>query len=173
MRPIISDLIYIRPPVTTLKYPLRVNVGFLIHQTIGTSRDVQFEFPQLQLNDLGLSQFKGVARFSRTPQGILAQGDFEGQTTVECVRCLTEFLQPLHTTFSELFAFHNKALTDSGLILPEDGNIDLGPLAREYLLLEVPIRPLCREDCRGLCMECGADLNQGLCEHQAAKSAQA
>jgi uncharacterized protein len=39
--------------------------------------------------------------------------------------------------------------------LPEDGHINLAPLVREYILLEIPINPLCRPDCLGLCPECG------------------
>ena len=55
---------------------------------------------------------------------------------------------------------------ESGLILPEDGHIDLEPLIREYLTLEIPIQPLCKPDCKGLCVECGENLNERLCEHQ-------
>lgn len=52
------------------------------------------------------------------------------------------------------------------MVIPEDGNVDFAPLVREYLLLEVPIKLLCRENCRGLCPECGENLNVSLCEHQ-------
>lgn len=150
------------------RQPLRINVGFLINQPIGTSRDIHFDFPELRLPpDLDLKEFKGLVRITRTPQGLLVQGDFDSRINSECVRCLTEFLQPLAVKFSELYAFKFKSVTESNLILPEDGNINLSPLVREYLLLEVPIRPLCKPDCLGLCTVCGADLNEGPCEHQA------
>ena len=42
--------------------------------------------------------------------------------------------------------------------------VDLEPLARESLILDLPLAPLCRDDCRGLCPTCGADLNQGACD---------
>jgi uncharacterized protein len=42
-------------------------------------------------------------------------------------------------------------------------HLDLRPLVRDALLLELPIAPLCRDDCRGLCPTCGADLNEGTC----------
>ncbi len=93
------------------------------------------------------------------------QGDFEGIVQVECVRCLAEYSQPLHSDFSELYAFNNRGTDESELILPEDGNIDLAPLVREYMLLEVPISPLCKADCLGLCPICGADLNVEPHEH--------
>ena len=46
----------------------------------------------------------------------------------------------------------------------EGDQLDLRPLVRDALLLELPLAPLCREDCRGLCAECGADLNLGPCQ---------
>jgi uncharacterized protein len=152
--------------VNASRFPLRINVGFLINQPIGTSRDIHFEFPQLRLSDLELSDVNGTSRVGRTPQGLLVQGDFTARTTCECVRCLDEFSQSLRADFSELFAFRFKGVTESGLVLPEDGNIDLDPLVREYILLDMPISPLCRPDCKGLCIYCGANLNEGLCEHQ-------
>lgn len=150
------------------RFPLRINVGFLINQPVGTYREIPFEFEQLTLwDDLPACDFSGLARVSKTGQGILVDADFKTVTTVECVRCLREFSQPVRTQFQELFAFKHNQVTDSGLVLSEDGNIDLAPLIREYLLLEVPIKPICQPDCRGLCLECGVNLNETTCPHQA------
>jgi uncharacterized protein len=152
--------------VTQPHYPMRINVGFLINQSIGTYRDIHFDFPSLQLPpDFDLSDFSGVVRINRTPQGLIFEGDFSAKKVEQCVRCLADFLQPLRTEFDELYAFTERSVSDSGLILPEDANVDLAPLVREYLLLEVPISPLCRPDCKGLCPVCGAELNNTTCEH--------
>ena len=149
------------------RFPLRLNIGFLLNQQIGISRDVHFEFAELQLSpDLVLHDFTGFSRIGRTPQGLVVTGDFQASSLMECVRCLVEFQQPMHAQFSELYAFNSRSVSESGLIVPDDGNIDLAPLVREYMLLEVPIRPLCRPDCKGLCIICGADLNTEPCEHQ-------
>jgi uncharacterized protein len=153
--------------VTNPRYPLRINVGFIVSQPISYSRDFHFEYANLHLQpNLDLEIFKGVAKVSRTPQGLVAQGNFEAMAPAQCVRCLTDFQQPLRTEFSELFAFSSRTMSESELILPEDGNMDLGPIVREYLLLEIPISPLCRPDCKGLCTICGEDLNNNSCEHQ-------
>jgi len=93
------------------------------------------------------------------------QANFSASVAAECVRCLCTFQQPLEASFSELYAFSRRTVTESGLILPEDANVDLDPLVREYLLLEIPISPLCRPDCKGLCTVCGEDLNVTRCEH--------
>jgi uncharacterized protein len=148
------------------RYPLRINVGFLLNSPIGTYRDIHFEYPEITLKpDLNLTNLVGVARVGRTPQGILVQGEFQGEAPAECVRCLTEFVQPLHGKFDELYAFDKRSVTDSGLILPEDANIDLEPLVRDYLLIEMPISPICKEDCKGLCTVCGENLNETNSEH--------
>ncbi len=153
--------------MTENRHPLRLNVGFLLNAPIGTSRDFHFEFPHIHLQpDQDLDDLIGVARIGRTPQGLLLQGKFEAKVAAECVRCLIEFQQPLKTEFNELYAFTRRSMSESGLILPEDGKIDLEPLIREYLVIEIPISPLCKTDCKGLCSICGADLNEMTCEHQ-------
>jgi uncharacterized protein len=153
--------------VPTTRYPLRINIGFLQNQPVGTSREIHLETPDFQLADeFKPTEVKGLIRLSRTPQGVLAQGVFQTSVTTDCVRCLDEYQQFLRTDFTELFSYHSHPTTESSMVIPEDGNVDFAPLVREYLLLEVPIKLLCREDCRGLCPECGENLNVSLCEHQ-------
>lgn len=146
--------------------PLRLNVGFLINQAIGYSRDFPFDIPQIHIQpDLDLTSLTGVARFTRTPQGLLAQIKMQAFVAAECARCLKDTLTPLVVDFSELYAFSKKTVSENGLLLPENGYILLEPLLREYMLLELPISPLCQPDCRGLCPVCGLNLNESTCEH--------
>ena len=148
------------------RYPLRINIGFLLGQAVGTYRDFEFEQTRLSLPpDLEVQAFEGTARFSRAQQGLLVRGDFKAQIESECVRCLAGFLQPIHIFFEELYAFNESNVDESHLIVPFDGHIDLGPLVREYFLMEIPISALCKPDCKGLCPICGEDLNQRTCEH--------
>jgi len=155
----------------TARYPLRINVGFLTHQPIGTSREIHFDLVDHKLEpDFQLGFLKGVVRLNRTPQGVIAEGDFEGNVQAECVRCLDTFDQPLHTTFQELYSFKGHPTSEPSMLVPEDGNIDFAPLVREYLLVEIPINPICRPDCKGLCIICGENLNLTTCEHQQLKT---
>jgi uncharacterized protein len=64
-----------------------------------------------------------------------------------------------------LYAFDERSKTESELILPEDGQIDFAELLREYAFLEVPISPICKPNCEGLCAECGQNLNEKDCGH--------
>ncbi len=123
-----------------------------------------FEFEKVRIDeDLDLQDFIGTIQVSRTPQGLLVQGKFSGETMLECVRCLNEFSKPLIWKLTELYAFNDKSVSDSGLIIPDDAQIDLESLIREYALLEIPINPICKPDCKGLCSVCGQDLNVADC----------
>jgi uncharacterized protein len=146
---------------------LRLNVGFLVHEEVGYNYEFPFEFDKIKLSDdLELLDFSGQLNVSRTPQGLLFNGDFTGKTTLECARCLKAFEGQLKWTMTELYAFTEKSVSDSGLLVPEDAQIDFRPLFREYALLEIPIRPICKPDCKGLCPVCGQDLNVRDCGHR-------
>lgn len=147
--------------------PLRLNVGFIIKETIGYSRVFPFEYDHIHFEpDLDLVKFHGTAEITRTPQGLLVQANLYGLYAGECGRCLKPLPVPLHAKFAELYASSQRHVTESGLILPEDGHIDLEPLAREYLILEIPINQICKEDCKGLCPVCGENLNLRDCGHR-------
>ena len=146
---------------------LRLNVGFIIHQTVGYSRDFPFEIPSIRLPpDLYLNDLNGTVRVTLTAQGLLVQAKLQAKIASECVRCLVEFEQPLEVDFSDLYAFTTASMTESGLLLPENGKIDLAPIVRDEMLLAVPIKPLCRPDCKGLCPICGENRNETTCHHE-------
>lgn len=146
--------------------PFLINVGFIVHQTVGYSRQFPFEYETVSLTaDIHLTKLLGSVHVTRTAQGLLVQVKMEADITAECGRCLIEFPQHLATDFTELYAFSPNSMTDSGLILPENGKIDLTPILRDEMLLAVPINPVCRLDCKGLCPVCGENLNETICEH--------
>ena len=92
--------------------------------------------------------------------GVLATGVVTTAYEGECRRCLTTVPGVVRANFQELFEFEAR----EGESYPIKGeHIDLAPLVNEALLLELPLAPLCREDCQGLCPRCGADLNAGPC----------
>jgi uncharacterized protein len=149
------------------KKPFRINVGFIIHEEVGNNYDFPFEFARITLgDDLEVRNLEGNANVGKTPQGLVVQSDFSAEVKLVCVRCLSEFDHELDWSFTELYAFDKRSETESGLILPEDAHIELGELLREYALLEVPISPICKPDCKGLCPECGQNLNEKDCGHR-------
>ena len=151
--------------MTNPRKPFRINVGFIIHEDVGYNHEIPFELEKVQLEDLELKHLQGSVQIGRTPQGLIVQGQFTAEVTLECVRCLKGFAHPLAWEITELYAFKKKSVSEAGLLLPDDAHIDLAPLLREYALLEVPIKPLHDPDCMGLCIECGQDLNLKDCGH--------
>jgi uncharacterized protein len=153
--------------VTNPRKPLRLNVGFLINSSIGVSREFFFDSLAMTSDDgLQIVDIEGVAKISRTPQGLFVEGKFGGVISLECVRCLCDYPQPLRWEFSELFAFTQDNVTESDLLVPDDAHIDLQPLVYDFAFVEIPINPLCKPECRGLCVECGQNLNEKDCGHR-------
>ncbi len=143
---------------------LRLNVGFLLKENTGYRRTFEFEAPEVHLAaDLTLKSFRGQVVFSRTPQGLYASGRLAGEMRTDCGRCLEPYSQPLTANIAELFIFPPENARPGDLVVPEEGILDLTPLVREDMLLSMPLRPLCRPDCRGLCPNCGANLNVESC----------
>jgi len=145
--------------------PLRLNVGYLYNKPIGTSREVPVDFDEIRIEDLHVKDLETTVRISRTREGLLLQVNAEAKVKANCVRCLDEFFLPVDIQFEELYQFPSRHREETDLLLPQDGYIDLNPLFREYLILSMPIKRLCQEDCKGLCVVCGADLNETTCEH--------
>lgn len=147
------------------KNPLRLNVGYLYNKPIGSSRDIPVDFDSLKIEDLHIKDLTSVVRVSRTREGLLLQINADARVKTICVRCLDEFFLPVSVEFEELYQFPERHREETDLILPTDGFIDLSTLYREYLILAMPIKRLCKTDCKGLCVVCGNNLNESACEH--------
>ena len=92
--------------------------------------------------------------------GLLATGTVTAPWVGECRRCLEPAGGDLQVEFRELF--ESTPREGESYRLGHD-SVDLEPLVREAVTLDLPLAPLCRPDCRGLCSGCGADLNLGEC----------
>ncbi len=111
-------------------------------------------------------------KISKAGQSILIRGKVQTRLILQCVRCLREFFYPIsseyeltllplkNTSFAEEVELSSEDM-DSSFI--EGGEIHLSEIACEQVFLEIPIKPLCQEDCRGLCPSCGIDLNLSSC----------
>ncbi len=97
--------------------------------------------------------------------GYYWHGQFEGRVRMVCRRCLTEFETGVDKAVEVLFSADPELQDDPSVYPLTDPltHVDVRPALREELALEVNAFPLCREDCRGLCPRCGADLNTGPC----------
>jgi uncharacterized protein len=112
------------------------------------------------------------ANVERIGSKVLFKGHIQALGQLECSRCLEEFFYHIDEPFTATFLPSEKRPKDPDLELESedldvsfyDGKtIDLSELVREQILLAVPMNPLCRVNCRGLCSECGKNLNEGRC----------
>jgi uncharacterized protein len=121
----------------------------------------------------GSAEVELELKLTRAEDVVLVQGWIKGRFNVPCARCLTP--APILVDERELkltFFPPTAAVDDEEVELDledldtytHDGQqIDLEPLVRELLILAIPIMPLCREDCKGICSRCGIDLNLESC----------
>ncbi len=143
---------------------LRLNVGFILKEGIGFSRDFPFDESAVQIaDDLLVNDLRGVVNFTRTPQGLYAKGRLFAKLHSECVRCLDAFDLRVTSRFSELFVYPPENAPEGAFTVGDDIHVDLAPLVREDMLLSVPMQTLCRPDCQGLCPQCGQNWNEGAC----------
>ena len=146
--------------------PLRLDVSYLVKGSPGTHKEFEFSFPQLKFSsELTLVDVQGKIIISVTEDGVVAEGKLVALTQLDCSRCLNDFWHPLEISFTEIFSAHPSE--DSGeQKLPADKSIDLTPIIRDYATLDIPIRQVCTENCKGLCAVCGMNLNQKDCGHR-------
>jgi uncharacterized protein len=129
----------------------------------------EVEHPDLQA--LSPVRWRGEIRF--VDPGFLLTASYSYQQTLNCQRCLEPVAQPVEGQLDLLFMpgaqppaapEHALAEEELGVVeVDEDAVVELRPLLLEQIQLNVPMKPLCRPDCAGLCPTCGANLNEGQC----------
>jgi uncharacterized protein len=145
---------------------MRYRVSGLLRAEIGVQWRLAIDEPQRHLGaDLTVDFLRGQLSLTRTDQHILVAGLLKSAITAECVRCLDAFRLPLQIQIEEMFALNpGPRVADPAYVVDLDGSIDLTYPVREHILLTQPIKPVCRPDCKGLCINCGKNLNEGPCE---------
>lgn len=131
----------------------------------GAMRSYHRQFPSpggLTLDVIGVPEGGEVAmdvRLESVVEGVLVSGTASAQVTGECARCLDPMQERLEVELSELFAYPDSVTDDSTepdeVSRVVDELIDLEQVLRDAVLLALPLAPLCREDCPGLCPGCG------------------
>ncbi len=149
---------------------VQINVSQQLKAPIGSIRDYEVS-EAVDIAD-GSRLVQGEIRLMRTDRSILAEGTLHTEIEHTCSRCLSLFSCPLTLNIEEEYFPTTDMFTGASLPLPDepdsftiDGNniLDLTEAIRQYALLATPMKPLCREDCAGLCPTCGRNLNQAPC----------
>lgn len=153
------------------------NVVGLLREAPGATRQVRLRDHYLSLApEVELAgPINGQLRLQRTNRGILLSGDVRGDIRRTCARCLDPYVEEARVGLSEEYlasidpetgmAVDPEVDGDDALRIDEHHEIDVTPLLREEFALTEPMHPLCRDDCPGLCAECGARLDADHAAH--------
>jgi len=150
--------------------PLRVNAVELLRQP-GAKRRIEAQVAaealgveHRTLDDGGGGQdveVEVLIELEALTDGIVVEGTAGARWASVCRRCLVELADVAVVEIDELYQIE---VTDPDAFAIENGRLDLVPMVRELLLLELDGERLCRFDCAGLCSHCGADRNEASCE---------
>ena len=133
-----------------------INVTQLLREPVGSSQSLDIN--ELLGDDID-GCIEGTAKLIRTGRGVLVQCELNAETKLICSRCLEAFSCPMSFTAEEEFLPVADLSDDSSISSPEQSEgfmiddkntVDLGELIRQYVLLNLPMKPLCRPDCPGI-----------------------
>ncbi len=155
---------------------MRFNVAQLLKSEVGATREYEINEDISGLDeDLDVTApLVGVVRVMRTSEGILVTGRLTTEVLVACRRCLQPVPTPTAIDLEEEFRPSIDIITGTPLPMGDDEDeatridehhiLDLTEVVRQELLLSLPVSVLCRADCRGICPQCGQNLNEEACE---------
>ena len=150
-----------------------MNVAQLLMEPSGSRREYQLDERISLFDDAEEQQVTGRVTLLKTDHSVWVSAELTSNIECECGRCLTLFSQPIRMGLEEEFfpvlnpatGAREKLLSDGGeyLYIDETHTLDLSGTLREYASMVVPMKPLCKPGCAGLCPRCGANRNESSC----------
>ncbi len=151
---------------------MHINVSQLLKESSGSKRSLTLE-DRVSLVELPEPvSVSGAVELLRTDRGIWATAAFESKVPVICSRCTAEFEESVDLLIEEEF-FPRIDIRNGARIESDDDTstaidsrhvLDLTEVVTQYAAMSLPMKPVCREDCAGMCINCGTDLNNSHCE---------
>jgi uncharacterized protein len=132
---------------------MKINLEGIPPQGVILEEDISPEELDLGLETFALSgPLATRARVSRITNAVHVELELSGEAVISCSRCLNDSRQRIH-----------RELTFDYAVEARQHELDLTQDIRDELIMGLPFKSLCKEDCKGLCVRCGADLNKGKC----------
>ena len=148
---------------------MKVSVAQLLRDEGSSANyDLLEEFPPLQFDGDDLtfeSPVHVTLRVSNTGKELLANGRVQTRVRAHCSRCLEEMGYPLDLEYEDEWVSAAKATDDQleNALLFEKDQIELNERILEQIVLALPMKFICKPECKGLCSHCGTNLNQAKC----------
>ena len=149
------------------------NVATLLQEPVGSRRRELIEAEPLAVPDEGWTgEVSGEVELMRTLRGVLVRARLRDARALECARCLDPFRAEFELSIAEEFVPPVDLLTGEPvapidpdeLRIDELHQLDLSEAVRQYEQAAIPLQPMCRPDCAGLCPQCGCNRNDGRCD---------
>ena len=144
-------------------HDLRINAVELLRHP-GTTRHVETAVPpaDIDVDDARVSGDVAIAiDATSSVDGVIVHGTVSTPWRGQCRRCLIDVSGVAVSVVDELFQQHPR---HQDAVEITGAQIDLAPVVREYVLLDLPDAPLCKDDCAGICPNCGIDRNLAGCD---------
>lgn len=152
---------------------MQINVAQQLSSAIGAVKEHDVNVVMDVTGDGNTSRLQGKVSLTRTDRGILVKGVLDTGVELTCSRCLGIFQCPLALDIEEEYFPTVDVASGAPLPLPDESGLftidanhelDLTEAVQQYAMLAMPMKPLCRQDCAGLCPVCGQNLNLGACK---------
>ncbi|MEX2228108.1 MAG: DUF177 domain-containing protein [Dehalococcoidia bacterium] len=149
-----------------------INVSTLLGEPLGSSRDYHSVCEQVSVLEPAFERtVSGDVHLIRTPRGVLVSARLDYEVDALCARCARPFTLPVTVAFDEEYVHREdphatargRIVDADDFVVDEHRHLDLSEAVRQYEPSALPLVPLCRPDCRGLCPVCGSDLNEADC----------
>ena len=149
---------------------LQINVSQQLKDPIGVVREYDVNDTVDIAGEEG--RVEGKVTLTRTDRSILVNCVLRMEIELACSRCLNLFSCPLILRIAEEYFPTIDIITSAPIAVPDESGrfiidehhvLDLTEAIRQYTVLATPMKPLCRDDCAGLCPRCGHNLNEGKC----------
>ena len=153
-------------------FPLIINVATLLREPVGSAREYRVDSETVGVPEADyVRTVSGRVRLLKIARGILLRANLRVQPTLECARCLEPFEAEVDLDIEETYVFERDPVTlqpvevaPDEFRLVEDQYLDVSEAVRQYEQTAVPISPICREACVGLCPVCGKNRNRDACD---------
>jgi uncharacterized protein len=152
---------------------MHINVAQLLMAPVGSIQDVEVNNSFLPEPEAEFESLSGSLQLMHTNNGIWAKAQINSLYRNTCSRCLHEFVRKTHFSIDEIF--FSAVDVHTGMRLhPSDGadsftideahTLDISEAIRQYTIMSLPMKPLCKKDCAGLCPVCGTDRTHQTCD---------
>ena len=153
---------------------MQVNVAQLLKERPGARRVVELDGPAFEITDAAPAVVRGELQFTKSDRGIWVSGPLAITVEGTCSRCLVPFTYWVEVRVDDEFLPSVDPVTGAKLRHVDEADadirsidaqhvLDLTDALRQYRLAALPLAPVCREECRGICPKCGTDLNETTC----------